>query len=207
MSLIDNLRNSKNKYQGNASSNVNINVGKGDANISVRGNDVKINTGTGNQNILVLGNDIDIKLDQNADLDWDSSKDEDTVVALGKGDVSIDTGDGNDTALAVGDDVDIKMGDGNHLVGYWGNQVDIDLGDGEQHGIFSMDRMFDTGMLSENTMFLGDNIGKEILDLIGDLYLTGVSPLNLKAQILVKEAGHAVHTKVAQVLKNKLVKI
>lgn len=47
----------------------------------------------------------------------------------------------------------------------------------------------------------------KILDLIGDLYLTGVSPLNLRAQILVKEAGHAVHAKVAQVLKNKLVKI
>ena len=47
----------------------------------------------------------------------------------------------------------------------------------------------------------------KILDLIGDLYLTGVSPLNMRAQILVKEAGHAVHTKVAQNLKNKLVKI
>ena len=50
-------------------------------------------------------------------------------------------------------------------------------------------------------------IKHKILDLIGDLYLTGVSPLNMKAQILVKEAGHAVHAKVAQVLKNKLVKI
>lgn len=47
----------------------------------------------------------------------------------------------------------------------------------------------------------------KILDLIGDLYLTGVSPLNIKAQILVKEAGHAVHTKVAQILKSKLVKM
>ena len=50
-------------------------------------------------------------------------------------------------------------------------------------------------------------IKHKILDLIGDLYLTGVSPLNFRAQILVKEAGHAVHTKVAQVLKQKLVKI
>ena len=47
----------------------------------------------------------------------------------------------------------------------------------------------------------------KILDIIGDLYLTGVSPLNLRAQILVKEAGHAVHCKVAQSLKSKLVKI
>lgn len=50
-------------------------------------------------------------------------------------------------------------------------------------------------------------IKHKILDLLGDLYLTGVSPLNLRAQILVKEAGHAVHCKVAQKLKNKLVKI
>ena len=49
-------------------------------------------------------------------------------------------------------------------------------------------------------------IQHKILDLLGDLYLTGISPLNLRAQILVKEAGHAVHCKVAQVLKNKLEK-
>ena len=36
---------------------------------------------------------------------------------------------------------------------------------------------------------------------------TGVSPLDMKCQILVKEAGHAVHIKVANVLKDKLVKI
>ncbi len=64
------------------------------------------------------------------------------------------------------------------------------------------DEGFTTELRSEN-----EPIKHKILDLIGDLYLTGVSPLNLKAQILVKEAGHAVHTKVAQVLKNKLVKI
>ena len=50
-------------------------------------------------------------------------------------------------------------------------------------------------------------IKHKILDLLGDLYLTGVSPLNMRAQILVKEAGHTVHTKVAQQLKSKLVKI
>ena len=50
-------------------------------------------------------------------------------------------------------------------------------------------------------------IKHKILDLFGDLYLTGVSPLNMRAQILVKEAGHAVHAKVAKELKNKLIKI
>ena len=50
-------------------------------------------------------------------------------------------------------------------------------------------------------------IKHKILDLIGDIYLTGVSPLNIKAQFLVKEAGHAVHAKVAQILKDKLIKL
>ena len=50
-------------------------------------------------------------------------------------------------------------------------------------------------------------IKHKILDLFGDLYLTGVSPLNMRVQILVKEAGHTVHTKVAHDLKNKLVKV
>lgn len=44
----------------------------------------------------------------------------------------------------------------------------------------------------------------KILDLIGDLYLSGINPLDLKAQIIVKEAGHAVHVKVAKMLKESL---
>lgn len=47
----------------------------------------------------------------------------------------------------------------------------------------------------------------KILDLIGDLYLAGVNPFDLKAQIIVKEAGHAVHVKAAKMLKDKLIKI
>jgi len=52
-----------------------------------------------------------------------------------------------------------------------------------------------------------ETIKHKILDLFGDFYLTGVSVLNMKAQILVKEAGHAVHIKVAKQLKDKLIKI
>lgn len=61
---------------------------------------------------------------------------------------------------------------------------------------------YTTELRSEN-----EPIKHKILDLLGDLYLTGITPLNLRAQILVKEAGHAVHCKVAQQLKSKLVKI
>lgn len=78
---------------------------------------------------------------------------------------------------------------------------------------------FGRGCTYENTVGLKDvgyttelrseyePVKHKMLDLFGDLYLAGVSPLNLRAQILVKEAGHAVHAKVAQILKNKLIKI
>lgn len=76
---------------------------------------------------------------------------------------------------------------------------------------------FAQGVTIENTLGLTDEgytseqrsenepIKHKILDLIGDLYLTGVNPLNLKCQILVKEAGHAVHVKTAKMLKEKLI--
>ena len=76
---------------------------------------------------------------------------------------------------------------------------------------------FARGVTYENTIGLNGNgyttelrsefepIKHKILDLIGDLYLAGVNPLNLKAQIIVKEAGHAVHIKAAKILKEKLI--
>jgi len=78
---------------------------------------------------------------------------------------------------------------------------------------------FAKGVTVDNTVGLTDTgyttelrsesepIKHKVLDLFGDLYLTGVSPLNMRAQILVKEAGHTVHTKVAKELKEKLVKL
>ena len=78
---------------------------------------------------------------------------------------------------------------------------------------------FAKGVTVDNTVGLKDEgyttelrselepVKHKILDLIGDLSLTGVSPLNMRVQILAKEAGHAVHCKVANMLKNKLVKI
>ena len=46
----------------------------------------------------------------------------------------------------------------------------------------------------------------KILDLIGDFYLAGFNVLNSKAEIIVKEAGHTVHTKVAKILKDEIVR-
>lgn len=45
----------------------------------------------------------------------------------------------------------------------------------------------------------------KILDLIGDFYLAGFNILNAKAEIIVKEAGHTVHTMVAKELKDKYI--
>lgn len=45
----------------------------------------------------------------------------------------------------------------------------------------------------------------KILDLIGDFYLAGFNVLNSKAEIIVKEAGHTVHTLVAKDLKDKFI--
>ena len=76
---------------------------------------------------------------------------------------------------------------------------------------------FAQGVNIENTLGLQDEgytsplksenepVKHKILDLIGDFYLTGVNPLNMKCQILVKEAGHAVHIKTAKILKEKLI--
>ena len=76
---------------------------------------------------------------------------------------------------------------------------------------------FAQGVTFDNTVGLTDDgyttqlrsekepVKHKMLDLIGDLYLTGVNPLNLKCQILAKEAGHAVHIKVAKILKDKLI--
>ncbi len=48
-------------------------------------------------------------------------------------------------------------------------------------------------------------IKHKILDLIGDFYLAGCNLLNFKGEIIVKEAGHTVHSIVAKELKNKLI--
>lgn len=76
---------------------------------------------------------------------------------------------------------------------------------------------FAKGVTVENTIGLTDTgyttnlrsslepVKHKILDLIGDFSLTGVNPLNLKAEIIVKEAGHAVHCIIAKLLKDKIV--
>ncbi len=65
--------------------------------------------------------------------------------------------------------------------------------------------MTDTGYTTELKSDF-EPVKHKILDLIGDFYLTGFNPLDLKAEVIVKEAGHAVHVKVAKLLKDKIIK-
>ncbi len=45
-------------------------------------------------------------------------------------------------------------------------------------------------------------IKHKILDLIGDLYLTGINPFRLKAHIIAKDAGHKSHVELAKKFTN-----
>ncbi len=46
----------------------------------------------------------------------------------------------------------------------------------------------------------------KILDIIGDLYLTGINPLRMNANIIVKEAGHALHIEAAKLMEKNFAK-
>ena len=166
MGLIDALKNGKGEYTGNKAKNVKIEVGKGDANISVRGDNVDIKTGTGLQNVIVLGNDVNVELDKDAAKNWDLDADFDNVLVASddgkKGNVKINTGSGNDLAYAVAKNVDIKMGEGEHVVSYWAdNKANITVGNGN-NDITTLDKFVQAGYLDQNTSMLGVNFGQAV---------------------------------------------
>ncbi len=75
---------------------------------------------------------------------------------------------------------------------------------------------FSKGVTIDNTVGLTEDgyttqlrsefepVKHKILDIIGDLYLTGTNPFDLNATILVKEAGHGYHIEAAKILANAL---
>lgn len=76
---------------------------------------------------------------------------------------------------------------------------------------------YSKGVTIDNTVGLKDDgtytvplrsefepVKHKILDIIGDLYLTGFNPLKMRANILVKEAGHGYHIQCAKLLKQAL---
>ena len=74
---------------------------------------------------------------------------------------------------------------------------------------------FSKGVTIENTVGLTDDgyttelrsefepVKHKILDILGDIYLTGLNPFKLKANILVKEAGHGYHVEMAKILEKQ----
>jgi len=78
---------------------------------------------------------------------------------------------------------------------------------------------YSKGVTIENTVGLTDDgyttelrsqyepAKHKILDIIGDLYLTGFNPLKINANIIVKEAGHGYHVECAKKLKKVLTQI
>lgn len=74
---------------------------------------------------------------------------------------------------------------------------------------------FSKGVTIENTVGLTDDgyttelrsefepVKHKILDILGDIYLTGLNPFKLKANILVKEAGHSYHIEMAKILEKQ----
>ena len=76
---------------------------------------------------------------------------------------------------------------------------------------------FALGANTDNTVGLTDDsytvelrskfepVKHKILDLVGDLMLSGVNPLDYKAHIIAKEAGHRTHIEFAHIIKNKFV--
>jgi len=75
---------------------------------------------------------------------------------------------------------------------------------------------YSKGVTIENTVGLTDNgyttelrsqyepAKHKILDIIGDLYLTGYNPLKMNAKIIAIEAGHQYHVELAKKLKQTL---
>ena len=62
----------------------------------------------------------------------------------------------------------------------------------------------DDGTYTTELRSLYEPAKHKILDIIGDLYLTGYNPLKLNANIIVKEAGHGYHVELAKKLKQIL---
>ncbi len=65
----------------------------------------------------------------------------------------------------------------------------------------------DDGTYTTNLRSKFEPAKHKILDIIGDFYLTGFNPLNINANILVKEAGHGYHIECARKLQKVLKEI
>ncbi|MCR5261405.1 MAG: hypothetical protein K6C94_06155 [Candidatus Gastranaerophilales bacterium] len=190
------LKNGEITYTGGAAKNVEINLGKGDADIDVRGSHVTINTGTGNQRVQVLGDDVDVALDQNAEQDWDFSQDWDAVAVVSDvdtGKIKVNMGDGGGVALAVGNDITINYGDATdkqqQVAVVWGSEeavADIKYGEGGARYAATLDKAATNGawsLLEDNFIDQGQmsNVVLDAaVDAMDELSIRGLAPKEIE---------------------------
>ena len=63
----------------------------------------------------------------------------------------------------------------------------------------------DDGTLTNSLRYPDEPVRHKVLDLIGDLYLAGINPLQLNAHIIAIECGHYQHVELARRIKNTLI--
>lgn len=62
----------------------------------------------------------------------------------------------------------------------------------------------DDGTITTKLRYPNEPVRHKILDLIGDIYLTGLNPLDLNIHIIAIECGHFQHIELARLLENAL---
>ena len=60
----------------------------------------------------------------------------------------------------------------------------------------------DDGTMTTELRYDNEPVRHKVLDLIGDLYLGGINPLDLKAHIIAIECGHEQHLQISKLLKD-----
>ena len=76
----------------------------------------------------------------------------------------------------------------------------IGLGVNEKNTVGLTENGYTTNLRSQ-----WEPIKHKILDLVGDFYLSGINPFQLKARIVAINAGHSTHVEVAKILKNYVI--
>lgn len=62
----------------------------------------------------------------------------------------------------------------------------------------------DDGTFTTKLRYSNEPVRHKIIDVIGDLVLSGINPLNLNAHVVVIECGHTQHSKLARFLKDNV---
>lgn len=97
---------------GNKDIDVSYNLGDGNHEVNVAGNNTNITLGSGNSTVTAMGNNMNIS-----------------------------TGDGDDNVLFLGDNVKLDTGSGNDKLVFWGNDCEVKMGDGDD-SVTTFDKVY-----------------------------------------------------------------